>query len=215
MCLLLLSSRIPRPGHGSHIGPFFHPMLSIILKIARWVITVKPCSAELPETGDPGQNLCRGFLNLQLPGSPFPSSVFGHPTNPRPSSIARPGYLVPRHGHPQDYHRFLHVTSPSPPSPSPLFLGSTPSSSPVPMDPLPGIAIPDSRTIWQPGRHAHLVSVHRFQKQPDTPSLPPLPRVPGGEDTRTADSGAHVAERTVILVPGTRHLHVQRVERED
>lgn len=212
MCLLL-SSPIHRPSHGSRICPFFHPMPSIILKMARWVITNEPCFAELPETGNPGQNLCRGFLNLQLPGSPVPSSVFGHPTNPRPSSIARLGYLVPRHGHPEDHHRSPHVIPPSPPAPSPLFLASTPSSSLVLMDPLPGITIPDFRTIWQPSRHAHLVPVHHFQEQPDTPSLPPFPRVPGGKDTRTADSSAHVAERAVILVAGTCLLHVLRVER--
>lgn len=112
MCLLLSSQAWPWLPH----RPLFPSNAFNNLKMARWVITVEPCFAELPETGNSGQNLCRGFLNLQLPGSPFPFSVFGHPTNPRPSSIAILGYLVPRHGHPQAHHRSLHVTPPSLPA---------------------------------------------------------------------------------------------------
>lgn len=69
--------------------------------------------------------------NSPAPWPPIASSVFGHPTNPRSSSTARPGHLIPRHGHPHDQHGSLHITSPScrvtviPWNPDPLLPGIT------------------------------------------------------------------------------------------
>lgn len=182
------------------------------------------------------ESLCPGPLNLQLPGRLHRSSVFGQPQ----ALKHRRGHVIPSHGYPQDLktiispytlshssfypvtvipwhqdvratpqnnHRAQHYLHQRAAAAGPTHLSrihrfpqaTPPSSSPASTRP-----IPSPRILWRPGSQ---------DEQPSRSSLP-LPRAPGGENARTADGGAHVAERAVIPIPGARRLHVQRVERE-
>ena len=80
-------------------------------KMARWEITVDLALLSHQRLGIWGRVLSAlDLLILQLPGCPFPSSVFSHPNNPRPSSTAIHDHLIPKHSHTQDHHRLFYIT---------------------------------------------------------------------------------------------------------